>query len=236
MPTPENPQSWNRYTYVLNQPTKYSDPTGHWEDEDCGSGNGNLCELPESEPPPPLPPEGDNNCKDCPDFVSVAVTIDVPTLIMLAGLGTAIVNLEVGGTIVLVGATLEACPLSGNPLCILAKFSSLGGTLTVDKYLNVYTGPQYSFGKSAITPVGFSINPGNIITDDGQPITEIESERFFRGISVSAGSIMTGGVLYSPGENRSAYYLLVPPAPEIFSANFSLQEMIYDSQRGSPIW
>ena len=30
MPEPGNPQSLNRYSYVLNNPTKYIDPTGHW--------------------------------------------------------------------------------------------------------------------------------------------------------------------------------------------------------------
>ena len=29
IPSPTNPQSYNRYTYTLNNPIKYSDPTGH---------------------------------------------------------------------------------------------------------------------------------------------------------------------------------------------------------------
>jgi hypothetical protein len=44
IPNLSNPQSLNRYSYVLNQPTRFSDPTGHWVDEGCGSGK--LCELP----------------------------------------------------------------------------------------------------------------------------------------------------------------------------------------------
>jgi hypothetical protein len=30
VPDPANPQSWNRYSYVNNQPLVYNDPTGHW--------------------------------------------------------------------------------------------------------------------------------------------------------------------------------------------------------------
>jgi hypothetical protein len=30
VPNPANPQSWNRYSYVNNQPLVYNDPTGHW--------------------------------------------------------------------------------------------------------------------------------------------------------------------------------------------------------------
>ena len=30
MPSPVEPQSWNKYSYTLNNPIKYNDPTGHW--------------------------------------------------------------------------------------------------------------------------------------------------------------------------------------------------------------
>ena len=53
VPNPADPQSWNRFAYALNNPLRYTDPTGHYVDEGCGSGDGNLCELPESEPPHP---------------------------------------------------------------------------------------------------------------------------------------------------------------------------------------
>ena len=37
IPDPKNPQSLNRYSYVLNNPLKYVDPSGHWW-EDPGTG------------------------------------------------------------------------------------------------------------------------------------------------------------------------------------------------------
>ncbi len=50
-----NPQSLNRMSYVTNNPLRYTDPTGHWEDEGCGTGGpgrGTGCTLPNPVPPP----------------------------------------------------------------------------------------------------------------------------------------------------------------------------------------
>ena len=33
VPRPHNPQAFNRYSYVLNNPLRYVDPTGHWSEE-----------------------------------------------------------------------------------------------------------------------------------------------------------------------------------------------------------
>ena len=38
VPEPGNPQSLNRYSYVLNNPLKYADPSGHAVDEGLGEG------------------------------------------------------------------------------------------------------------------------------------------------------------------------------------------------------
>jgi RHS repeat-associated protein len=41
IPAPFNPQSWNRFSYVFNNPIKYNDPTGHYA---CGDGYEDECD------------------------------------------------------------------------------------------------------------------------------------------------------------------------------------------------
>jgi len=41
VPAPGNPQALNRYSYVLNNPVRYTDPTGHFVDQDISM----LCSL-----------------------------------------------------------------------------------------------------------------------------------------------------------------------------------------------
>ena len=56
VPNPANPQSLNRYSYVLNNPLKYTDPSGHsWRADD---GEGAVDEPPPPPPPPEEPPTG----------------------------------------------------------------------------------------------------------------------------------------------------------------------------------
>ena len=47
IPDPSNPQSWNRYSYGLNNPSRYTDPTGHaaiGDTNEAGcSGKGPAC-------------------------------------------------------------------------------------------------------------------------------------------------------------------------------------------------
>ena len=43
VPNPSNPQAWDRYAYVLNNPIRYTDPSGHREYCDQGNGFGPNC-------------------------------------------------------------------------------------------------------------------------------------------------------------------------------------------------
>lgn len=60
MPSPSNPQAFNRYSYGYNNPLRYLDPTGHIPCEDpsdCDSGGGDdqpVGPIPDN----PIPPSG----------------------------------------------------------------------------------------------------------------------------------------------------------------------------------
>jgi hypothetical protein len=43
VPRPGDPQSFNRFAYVVNNPLKYVDPSGHEPKEDCDDGNKLSC-------------------------------------------------------------------------------------------------------------------------------------------------------------------------------------------------
>jgi hypothetical protein len=63
IPNPADPQSWNRYSYGLNNPVRYTDPSGHspidgpcgYQGQDCGSP------IPTSRSPLPTPPNNPPN-------------------------------------------------------------------------------------------------------------------------------------------------------------------------------
>jgi RHS repeat-associated protein len=60
VPSYTNPQHLNRYMYVLGNPLKYDDPTGH--NEDCGIGE--ACQTGHTNPNDPAPKDDDNKDKD----------------------------------------------------------------------------------------------------------------------------------------------------------------------------
>lgn len=61
IPDQFNPQSWNRFGYVQNNPIRFNDPTGHMLDEGDGGGCFPCTQLPQ----PPSPPSGgDDDCDD----------------------------------------------------------------------------------------------------------------------------------------------------------------------------
>ena len=75
VPNPFNPQDFNRYAYVRNNPVRYTDPSGHmvWDGGNEGGGcYAPNCGLPTLPPPctrncggpakPPIKPQGNGGC------------------------------------------------------------------------------------------------------------------------------------------------------------------------------
>ena len=44
IPSPANPQSWNRYSYVTNRPVNFNDPTGHMQESEGIRDNDGKCD------------------------------------------------------------------------------------------------------------------------------------------------------------------------------------------------
>ncbi|WKZ49069.1 MAG: RHS repeat-associated core domain-containing protein [Anaerolineales bacterium] len=73
IPDQSNPQSWNRFAYVLNNPIRYTDPTGH---RACGDGEEYDCDGYRNKSAP-VPPDGDDGGGD-PDWEDVIQPDDDP--------------------------------------------------------------------------------------------------------------------------------------------------------------
>ena len=222
VPDTYNPLDWNRYLYARANPLRLVDPSGHSPCDIAGS-DPECNDLKDQ--------SDDNSCTitNCdPQYHSVALGIDAPTLIALTGLGIAFFSPEVGVPIGLSGIAFEMCAYTGTPLCAAVKLASINAAFTLDTYGNLYIGPQISWGKS-ILPVGAaSYNMGFYFPEDGHVPTEIEMEDSLQGFAVSAGTIATGGWSFSPTAktNKVAYYIV--GFPELFSINFQYNVLVRD--------
>jgi RHS repeat-associated protein len=237
VPDAGNPQNLNRYAYVRDNPLRYADPTGHWIDEGGGFatnkkkngrlrivsgrrvGNSDGDGIFKPSPPTGGGSGGNDKSQDCswsgafggkgcdPQYYSAALGLDVPTLMMLSGLGISIFAPEVGVPIGLAGAAFEACAVTATPLCAAVKLASINAVFTLDQDGNFYVGPQISWGKSILPFGAVSFNAGIYPTEDGHVPTEREMEDSLKGFSLSAGTIATGGLSYSPNAkaNKVAY-------------------------------
>jgi hypothetical protein len=163
-----------------------------------------------------------------PQYYSLGLGLDAPTLMMLAGLGISFFAPDVGVPLGLAGAAFEVCAFTATPLCAAVKLASVNVVGTIDKGGNIYVGPQLSWGKSILPLGAISFNSGIYPTKDGHIATEAEMEDSLQGFAASIGTIATGGISYSPfaNENKTAYYLV--GVPEIFSVNVQYNWLIYD--------
>jgi hypothetical protein len=79
---PSNPQAWNRYSYVLNNPVRYNNPSGH---KACGDGEKWECGTGKKQDPcKPSPkkslPKVDDNSKESSGIVVNSQVDDILSL------------------------------------------------------------------------------------------------------------------------------------------------------------
>ncbi len=122
---------------------------------------------------------------------------------------------------------MEMCAFTASFLCMAVKLTSVNVNFTYDYQGNFYFGGQLSVGKSLLPVVSLGIEPGTIFTGN-HPLSGEEMRDALSGFSVSAGSIATGGISYSPfaDDNNTAFYYPIPP--ELFSVNVTYNIWAHD--------
>jgi hypothetical protein len=155
IPDPSNPQAWNRYSYVGNNPVNFNDPTGHKEcDDEKGCGGTTPKLKPNSNPKPKarLPKDdGEPSCKTvtCKAFngdVGAILDLLIPTHFGWRG------QLEVGVT--------------PNPAFSLGPSGTLGVNIAYNRFsgeLGAFVDWTTEVGGSTGTPVGASFTEVPII-------------------------------------------------------------------------
>jgi hypothetical protein len=108
IPNPGNPQSLDRYAYVLNNPVNFTDPSGHKIDDGCGTEG---CDASQAEINYDAKRNYYQSCKDegtCPDYAG-AITFAAVGLVTAGAVGPVIDT--IGGTVAgwVPGATTAAC-------------------------------------------------------------------------------------------------------------------------------
>jgi hypothetical protein len=219
---------------------RYTDPTGHALDAGCETigcktNTEDLVKYPtgdntQTENDSTDADSGEHQCDSTScdlQYYSLSLGIDVPAVMILTGAGVSLFQPEIGVPVALAGMAFEMCALTASPLCAAVKLASVEAVLTVDRYGNIYLGPQIAWGKSILPIISVGFNAGTVITEDKHIVTESELEQNLSGFSVGAGTIATGGLSFSPGiENPVSYYFV--GFPELFSINFSHSWQIYD--------
>ncbi len=212
VPNLYNPQSLNRYSYTLNNPVRYTDPTGHkvCEDVDCnetevdlpgpgfsetGGGGAGAPAMTAGQQVPAGPSVGarvpsfssenaNRSLKNCGHYCRAELDVSI---------GWALGEI----TPILLLVCPECAVVTGALAGALAP-ASVGLTYASDIYESNYGGVTVGYGKT-IFPIGTDyIYRGDMFTNRNP--SEEDLTNFLTGFSVNAkaGLIMSGGLTITP--------------------------------------
>lgn len=155
----------------------------------------------------------------------------MPAIMMITGVGLSFARLpQYGLPLALAGVAYEACAFTASPQCAFVKLLSVNLSVTIDEYGNLYAGPQISWGKSILPLISIGNSLGAISSgNDPHVPTETEVRDAITGFSISAGSIATGGISWSPFSDaryNTSYYMV--GVPEVASVSLSYNFHLYD--------
>ena len=226
VPNAANPQDFNRYSYVRNNPIRYTDPSGNIP-IDCyndPSYCSNTTTLPSS-PYKPKPAGGGNNNNNggnsCSGPNPSVVCIPTPTSQPdLPTIPTTVLDPVVSNgctsTRPCIGPKPEdpswwnLDPSSPDYYILSVSAGPIGlpgvtGTLAIDRYKNVYGGLGVNYGKSmesfsASLTGGFIGSPFDDVIPD-----PVNIQSFMTGWAINGGIGVGGGggVTWSPGANQT---------------------------------
>ena len=160
MPGAANPQALNRYSYVLGNPLRYTDPTGHMQENDDGGGCYPCTQLPQD------PDPGDEDDTQQPgEPLCTAPTCDVIEGALTAGVfildwaGLYISSVEASLAGLVYGGAAIACVMSEFLACVPAFEFAFGIDVAVAAALSpVENGAGYF---STMLTVGNDVLLGN---------------------------------------------------------------------------
>jgi RHS repeat-associated protein len=207
VPSYTNPQNLNRFSYVTNNPLRYTDPTGHMMSDGDGGGCSPCTQLPQkpkdkpkkdkNENHPPINNPIDNYCGNISGLACAAnFTQDIATLTDLVGVGLIEVPLVAagcasGGPLGCAIAEIEVMATWNLTLNIVEQIASAGsfGFTLADDLIN-----NGGWGENSSTSLATLAAGALPLTPSWDLAVDIYSSGYNHGIFNGVNTIWTDGL------------------------------------------